>query len=189
VRHDFFCRALPSFAPLETPIRLEAMTGAITFSPDGRLAALCGWGPTRVEDARTGATLCDIVGQPIRGPSSGPATMSVAAFTQDGGTILAADGVALCAWSAATGKKRWSLAFRFAALTVSADDRLVAGLTFDGAVVLVDAATGALLGSLPFDSTGITALAFSPAEDVIAIGRKDGAVDLESTGDFVRRFR
>ncbi len=155
------------------------------FSPDGR--RMVSWhaeGPAWVWDAETGAELVS-----LRGPSG---SVRNAAFSADGRHIVnVSAGMTVRVCDALSG---YEIARpsgdddRFCCAAFSPDDRRIVGASYSG-VVVWDAETNAVLGSLSEDLGEVHSVAFSPDGLRIVGGLGDGTVrvwDAESGAELAR---
>lgn len=102
------------------------------------------------------------------------------AWSPDGKQIASCgDDGTVQVWEAATGKARWSTTvgrFAFAVAWSPDGTRIVADAGADGALVLLDAASGRQLASFGSQSGFVEGLAWSPDGKQLASGAQDGTV-------------
>ncbi len=167
---------------------------SLTFSPDGRLLAAVGDGPTvHVWDADSGKVVRDFHEQ--------KSSITAVAFSHDGRTLAISDteeGVRI--WDVRTGQVLRRLALpqpRRAAwkvgladgLAFSHDGRTLVGLAIDDSLRLWEMGSGQLRVNIDRQEGAFTALAASPSGRLFACGERGGAVRVWNVPGLLRRTR
>lgn len=160
--------------------RLEGHRGKVLgldIAPDGRTLASAGWdGRIGLWDLETGAS--------IRWLDGHRANVNDVLFSADGGTLWSAsyDGT-IRAWPVAGGEPEELVSHGFGVNHLVVDEargHLVYG-ALDGAVRVIDLATGAELADLTADRRPILALARSADGGAIAVGDGEGYIMIIET--------
>jgi WD40 repeat protein len=160
----------------------NASIEALAFSPDGKTLAITVPSFTFLWDTATWR----LVGRTLPTPDN--ALMSLA-FSPDGKMLAVSSGTTVQLWYLSTRQQIGAPFIRIndpndyvAATGFSADGRVLAIGTNDGAVQLWDIATdqeiGAPLNGTDSISDPVTSLAFSPDRQILAAGSNDGTVRL-----------
>lgn len=167
---------------------------SLAFSPDGKVLAAGErgdnrhfWWPARIRLWRVqdGALLRTIEGASWAIFSPDGLTMATGTFAQGGGGDIAlrraSDGALLHELEGIQGDVMTDVAFSpdGRLLAASSDDRWVPG----GTIRLWSVPDGAQQGTISVPSAGVTSIDFSPDGAVLAIGLRDGAVELRTIPD------
>jgi WD40 repeat protein len=158
-------------ASREARLRISASGFSVAWSPDGELLATGSQEeqdrPVRIWEARTGALVRALAGE-IQWPMS-------LAWGGDGRRIYCADSMerrVLC-WDAAEGRPVWS-AEGLAPLSVSGARVAVSG---GNSISLLDARTGAAVGTLPGHRESVGSLVLSPDGSLLASAGRGARAD------------
>lgn len=157
------------------PSAREPVT-ALAFSLDGRFLATNHGEATSVWDLKAGTQSFTI-------PSAAAPAAGMVFSADSSSLIVPASDQLIKLWNPVTRQELRSLPIEAAGLTapiaISADGRFVAFQHSGGTELqIVDAASGSLLHTLAGNDFGISALAFSPDDRVLASGAIDGSVKL-----------
>jgi len=144
--------------------------GQLALSLDGRWLATCGGRSQRLSlwdlDARR-----ELWTRPVR-------TAAMLAFSPDGRSLASNADEEVCLWEVPTGRVTWRVARPYPGdtwgpLAFSPDGRLLAVAQSRTAVQLLDAATGAALGSLESPAPRIASwIAFSPSGTMLVVANE-----------------
>jgi len=149
---------------LEIPSQTWALAA---FSPDGTTLATSSYDVLRLHDPGTGAVRSTIEG--VRG------CIYAIAFSPDGKCLVSGEDGRVRVFDAQTLEERWSGAYS-TPIAFSPDGRTLACCTpvQPAAILLLDAATGAVRKELSREGSSVTALAFSRDGRRLVSGHIDG---------------
>ncbi|MCI0464730.1 MAG: hypothetical protein L0Z62_48015 [Gemmataceae bacterium] len=175
---DSAARELRAFKAHPAPVM------AVAFAPDGKtLASGSSDGTLKLWETATGKELA-MLEQVPEGPGHIGGFVWALAFSPDGKTLACAERDYVRLWDVAQREEKASLQTHQAvySLTFNGKGNLLAGGAADGRVRVWDPVTGSCRGVLSVPPAPARALAFAPADDLLAVGlgREVRVVELES---------